>query len=346
MSLLSGVGDFFGLDISSAAIRAVQLKGRGATKTLLRYGSVEVDTQTATSDSPTDQQRLAATIKAFLTEVGISTKNVVVGIPSSRVFTTIVDIDKLSPKELSKTIDYQAESFIPTQLADSKFDWAVLGDSAQDPNKLEVLLSSVTNSYIEARLDMLEVIGLNVVAFEPDPLAISRALVPPNQTGAQLILDMGAQATDLIILLDGTPRLIRSIQVGTKALVKATSQNLAIDEKQAEQFVFKFGLSQQKLEGQVYRALVGTIDSMVVEIEKSIKFFTGRYTNSKIEKIIVTGGVSTLPEFPLYLANKFALNIEIGNAWRNVAYLPDRQNELIAVANHYAVAAGLAERNE
>ena len=61
---------------------------------------------------------------------------------------------------------------------------------------------------------------------------------------------------------------------------------------------------------------------------------------------IVTGGASALPEFPLYLANKFAIEVEIGNAWRNVSFAPERQNELLAVSNHFGVAAGLAERVE
>jgi hypothetical protein len=60
----------------------------------------------------------------------------------------------------------------------------------------------------------------------------------------------------------------------------------------------------------------------------------------------VTGGASAIPEFPLYVANKFGLNVEIGNAWRNVAFSPDRQNELLAVSNQFSVAVGLAERNE
>jgi hypothetical protein len=51
-----------------------------------------------------------------------------------------------------------------------------------------------------------------------------------------------------------------------------------------------------------------------------------------------------LPEFPLYIANKFGLNVEIGNAWRNVSYPASQQNELTAMSNHFAIAVGLAER--
>ncbi len=60
----------------------------------------------------------------------------------------------------------------------------------------------------------------------------------------------------------------------------------------------------------------------------------------------MTGGASALPEFPLYIANKFGKNIEIGNAWRNISFAVERQNELLAVSNHFGVAAGLAERVE
>jgi Tfp pilus assembly PilM family ATPase len=83
---------------------------------------------------------------------------------------------------------------------------------------------------------------------------------------------------------------------------------------------------------------------LTTEIEKSIKFFQMRYTGSKIERLVVTGGASVVPEFPLYLANKFGLNVEIGNAWRNVSFSRDRQNELLSISNQFGVAVGLAER--
>ena len=60
----------------------------------------------------------------------------------------------------------------------------------------------------------------------------------------------------------------------------------------------------------------------------------------------VTGGASIIPELPLYLANKFGINVEIGNAWRNVVFAADRQDELLKISNQFSVAVGLAERNE
>lgn len=343
MSLLSGVSEFFGLDIGTTAIRMVQLSGG---KQLVRYAMEPIDSKIALSDSKADQQKLAQVLSESVQKAGILTKNVAVGLPSNRVFTTVVDIERLTPAELEKTIHYQADSIIPTPLDQSKVDWAVIGDSPVDANKVEVLISSVPNDFAEARLDLLESIGLNVVAFEPDNLALVRALIPQGITDAQMVIDVGSKSTDLVVTIAGLPRLTRSIPTGSEAIIRAAQQNLNIDEKQAREFVFKFGLSEQKLEGQVYHAIISTVDLLMTDIAKSIKFFEARYTRNKIERIIMTGAASALPEFPLHIANKFNLNVEIGNAWANVQFAPERQNELLAVSNHFGVAAGLAGRSE
>ena len=346
MSLLSGINDFFGLDIGTSAIRLVELQNKGPVKSLNRYSSVEIDSKLSLSDAKADQQKLAQIIKDLVAQSRIQTKNVAVGIPSQRVFTTLVDIERLSPAELDKTIKYQADSLIPTPLDQSKIDWALLGDSPQDKTKVEVLLTSVPNDYVEGRLDMLESIGLNVIAFEPDNIALARALIPTEAPAPQMVIDIGQKSTDLVIVMNGAPRLTRSITTGSEAIVRSAMQNLSIDEAQANQFVFKFGLSKEKLEGQIHQAIIGTVDILMTEIEKSIKFFQARYDNIQMERVIVTGGASALPEFPLYIANKFGINVEIGSAWRNIAFPQERQNELLSVSNHFGVAAGLAERQE
>lgn len=346
MSLLTGVSSFFGLDIGTTAVRLVQLRGSSPVKSLVRYAYVPVDSKMVLSDSKSDQQRLGQVIKELIDEARMTTRNVAVGIPSTRVFTAVIDFDRLPPGELAKAIKYQADSLIPTPLEKSKIDWAIIGDSPKDKTKVEVLLSSVENDFVEQRLDLLESIGLDVIAFEPDNLALTRALIAGDSLQPQMVLDIGSKSTDLVVTMNGAPRLTRSIPTGAEAIIRSAAQNLNIDDKQARQFVFKFGLGRDKLEGRIYDAILGTIDLLTGEIDKSIKFFQSRYVESPVNRIVVTGGASALPEFPLYLANKFGIEVEIGNAWRNVSFAPDRQNELLAVSNHFGVAAGLAERNE
>ncbi len=344
MSIFSADSSFVGLDLGTTAIRVVELKSIGATKKFITYGQIPIPSAVATSDSGIDRQKMGSAIKELMTKARVSTKNVAFGLSSNKVFTTVVDIDKLPEAELAKAIRYQADSIIPTEIAESKIDWSVVGESPVNTNKLEILLSSVTNEYIESQLDFIESIGLNAVAFEPDNLAMSRALLAPEIASPQMVLDIGYKTTDLVIAMNGAPRLTRSVPTGMESIIRAAVQNLNIEQKQAEQFIYKFGLVQGKLEGQTYKSIVGTVDSIVSDIQKSIKFFSARYSNNSISKIIISGTATTIPEFASYIANKTGISVEIGNAWRNVSYPQSRQEELLGIASSFATAVGLAER--
>src|SRR5438105_528206 len=130
MNILSGGQvDFFGLDIGSTALRAVQLHGVGPIKSLGRYAQEPLSGNVSLSDSKADQQTLSNIIREFYAKSGISTKNVAVSLPSNRVFTTVIELDRLPADELDKAIYYQADSYIPTPPDKSKIDWAVIGDS-------------------------------------------------------------------------------------------------------------------------------------------------------------------------------------------------------------------------
>lgn len=344
MKLFSSVGDFFALDIGTTAVRVVELRQNGDAWSLVRYGSAPVDIKVATSDAPDDQRRLGQVITNLVTQAGLTTHNVVVGMPSNKTFATVVDLPDLPPQELAATIKYQAEQFIPMAIEDVKVDWAVLGKSLRDSAKIEVLLASVSNKFSEARLDLVESLGLNVVALEPDSLALVRSLVPAGSRDAHMIVDFGDFTTDIVMVLAGAPRLIRSIPVGMQTLIKIAQQNLTIDANQATQFIMKFGLYPDRLEGQILKALDATLEQFVAEIIKSAKFFQSRYPNVPISSVVLSGFTLSIPAFGEYIATKSGLPTAAGNAWGNVRFSPDLRDNLMQIGPQFAVAVGLAER--
>ncbi|HVI69446.1 MAG TPA: type IV pilus assembly protein PilM [Magnetospirillaceae bacterium] len=344
MKLFSSVGDFFALDIGTTAVRVVELRQSGDTWSLVRYGSAPVDIKVATSDALDDQRRLGQVITNLVTQAGLTTHNVVVGMPSNKTFATVVDLPDLPPQELAATIKYQAEQFIPMAIEDVKVDWAVLGKSLRDSSKIEVLLASVSNKFSEARLDLVESLGLNVVALEPDSLALVRSLVPAGSRDAHMIVDFGDFTTDIVMVLAGAPRLIRSIPVGMQTLVKIAQQNLTIDANQATQFIMKFGLYPDRLEGQILKALDATLEQFVTEIIKSAKFFQSRYPNVPISSVVLSGFTLSIPAFGEYIATKSGLPTAAGNAWGNVRFSADLRDNLMQIGPQFGVAVGLAER--
>ena len=76
MSLLSGVSSFFGLDIGTTGMRVVELRGSGATRSLVKYAYVPIDSKMSQSDSKADHQKMAQTLANLITEARLSTKTV------------------------------------------------------------------------------------------------------------------------------------------------------------------------------------------------------------------------------------------------------------------------------
>lgn len=338
------VGDFFALDIGTTAIRIVQLARSGDVWNLVKYATVPIDMRIANSDAPEDQKKLAEVITAAIGQSGVRSRNVVIGIPSSRMFATVIELPDMPHGELASTIKYQAEQYIPMSLDEAKIDWALIGKSPKDATKNEVLLASVANSFSEQRLDLIEGLGLNVLAIEPDSLALCRSLLPAGIQDGRLIIDFGDFASDVVMTLGDGPRLIRSIPTGFQTLVKAAAQNLNIQEQQATQFILKFGLQPDKLEGQILRSLESTMDQYTAELTKSVKFFQTKYPSTPVGGILLSGYAATIPGFSAYVTEKVGIPAQSATPWQRVRVASSDQASLQPISAQLAVAVGLAQR--
>ena len=347
MALIKGLGDFFALDIGTNAVRVVQLSASGPENwSLQHYGYAPVDEKVTSSNSAEGMRRLGEVIMTAVGQSGIREKNVVIGMPSSKTFTTVIDVPTMPGSELKNTIKYQIDQYIPMAISEAKVDWALLGQSLHDPKQQEVLLASTSNAYAEERLEFIEGLGFNVIAAEPDSIAMVRSLLPNGINDARLILDMGERSTDLAITFGGSPRLVRSIPTGLGSLIKAAVQNLNVQEDQARQFILKFGLAPDRLEGQVYRSIESTLDNFAAELVKSIKFFQTRYPNTPVGGILLSGFSAIVPQFGAYITAKTGVVSSVANPWQRVKVAQSDQQQLGSIASEFATVIGLAQRKE
>lgn len=344
MAIIKGVGDFFGLDIGTTGVRVVQLAPAGAGRWSLRhYGHAPLDVKTATADSPEAKRRLSEVIMTVVGQSGIKTKNVAIGVPANKAFITVVDVAASNPEDLQRSMKYQLDEYIPMAIDEAKVDWAVLGQSLHDPSQQEVLIASTAIAYAEERLDFVESLGFDVIAAEPDPLAMIRPVMVNGAKEAQVIVDMGEQSINVAVVYADAPRLVRTIPNGLDTLVRAAVQNLSVQEDQARQFILKFGLAPDKLEGKVVQAIESTLDGVVSELLKSIKFFQTRYPSLPIGSITLTGYTASIPQLDKYIAAKTGMRTVAANPWQYVS-VPAGDQNLAAVTSEFAVAIGLAQR--
>jgi len=312
---------------------------------LEKFAYVPVDPKVTKDDSEAGKRKLGEIILGAREQAGIRTKNIALGLPARKTYTAIIEVPNAPQRELTQTVKYEADQYVPMSVDEAKIDFAVLGICPNDPKKAEILLSSTDSAYAESVMEGIEQLGLNVIAQEPEPISMVRALAPVGVQDARMIIDLGETSTDLVVMYQGAPRLVRSIPGGLTSFVRTVESSLKVRGDQARQFILKFGLAQDKLEGKVYEALGSTLESFAFEMTKSVRFFQNRYVGAQVGGIVLSGFSGIIPFMAEYIEMKTGVATTQGNPWQYVKVTPEQQQLLLPVASEFSVAIGLAERS-
>ncbi len=339
-----------GLDIGFSSIKVVALLKDKDQFKLISLGSIPSPQPGIVSDNDSDLEALANAIKQLFVAVKIDTRDVVVALPESRVFTRIIDdLPYLNDNELSSTIRYAAEEFIPMSLADVNLNWQVLvrSGSAGKNTKTVVLVIASPKNVVAKYIKVLDLAGLHPKVLETEIIAVTRSLVGNNPFSPNsLIIQLGATTTDFATVSKGLIWLTRSISTGGMALTRSLAQHFNFEVSQAEQYKRIYGLSEDQLEGKVFEALKPVVDIIAGEAKRVIQAFQTKYPTDPIKRIVVSGGGAKMPGLVIYLANILGLEVQEADPWFPISKEKDATLRLAQDAPSYSVAVGLALRED
>jgi type IV pilus assembly protein PilM len=335
----------FGLDIGTSSIKAIVLRKEGKTISLEAAASSPIVGKGIVSESVTDQNLLADSIKKMLSEAGIAIKQVNTVLSESQIFSRVIELPKLSEQELQAAVRWEMEQNIPLPLSQVKTDWQVLGElGAEGKTILKILLVAAPTFLIKKYENILTLAGLAPLLIETETTALYRSLSPlftPSE--ANMMVNIGASTTSVAIINNRIIDMIFSIPVGGIAITRALVADLGVDISQAEDLKKTYGLSEQVFEGKVGKALLPLLSSIAADIKKAMLLFKEK-NNQDIKQIVLTGGSALIPGLDIYFASLFGTQVVIGNAWEanNILNVPqDLQTD--APAYNVVIGAALAE---
>lgn len=336
---------FFGLDIGSHNLKIAQVQKSGDKARLIAFGSAPAPPRGLLSEAETDLTALAEVIKKLHQEAKIGTRKVAATLPEDKVFTKVVTFPKLSEEELKSAMKWEAEQYVPVPLEEITLDYQIVGQIKEGAmEKMEVLLVAAPKRLMEKLLKVLRVAGLTPVALETEILALARSLLVPDSE-ANLLVDLGARATDMAIIEAGQVVLTRSIPTAGEALTRAVASELNLEASQAEEYKKTYGADPKRLEGKVREAIGPVLEAVVKEMEKAIKFYQST-KKKQVKRVILAGGTAGLPDVVSLLAQKLSVEIQVGDPFVRL----EKDEEILAKipageAHLYAPAIGLALKN-
>lgn len=334
-----------GLDIGHTSYRAVEVdhkKIAGVKKPVLIKALI---CEACPGDDP---KKSTENLKEFIKGAGFSTKNVVLSLPESSVFTTILSLPFKTDKEIKGYLDIQGGKIFPRPLSELVYSFENLGPNEQNKEETEVNVVACGKEYVEKLMETAHLAGLKVASVESDSFSIVRALVRGQNlksNEAIMVVNLGSISTEMMVIRKGNVRFSRNVSLGGDSFSKAIAQNLNIAEEQAEEYRRSYGLDAELLDGKVKQAILPLAETLINEIKRTMNFYTTRNTFCTFNRVLYSGGAVTMPGLLGYSAENLGLEVELANPFVGLEFSPKilaQKEKLINLGPLYTVAVGLA----
>ena len=349
----SGSKRFVGVDIGTASLKVVELEARGGKAHLVTYGITQIPNDLIRSESDTVVEDLSKALRETLSQAQVSSKHAITALPGFAIFTTILDLPKMPDKELPRAIQFEADKHIPGATSEMVLDWEIIEEAEQNIvdvgqeqktiSVYKILLTAAPKKLVNRYLAIFQKGGLQLQSLEPESMALVRSLVgqDPNPV---LLIDMGATATDIIVVVNGAPRLTRSIDIGGNAITAAVSKSLNVSPERAEQFKKDMGMYDQATDN-IPQAIVPVVERIIKEVRRVHNLFCDKEKCKNIGKTILSGGSAKLPGIAPIITRQIDTKVFIGDPWARVVYPENLTDILKEVGPDLASSIGLAMRN-
>jgi len=340
----SNTNSYLGIDIGSTSIKVVELKKAGSEAKLLTYGyseNINYD-NLSKRNSTEDVKKTAKIISNIRKNADTVSHHAVSALPAYSVFQSVISLADLNNQDVSSAINLEAKKIIPLPLEEMILDWKEI-EISQEKGTKKYLLTGAPKVLVKKYIDIFKEAQLNLISLETETFSLIRSLIG-NDKNSIMIVEIGANTTDMLIVDNRIPLLSHSIDLGGIAITKAIADSLKIGFERAEQFKYDLGINSLDSEDDIIPAtIIETISPIINELKYSINLFQSK-NNKAVEKIILSGGSSLLRNLPNYLSKVLNIKVVVSSPWSRVSYPIDIKPVLAEIGPKMSVAVGLALR--
>jgi len=338
-----------GLDIGSSAVKAVELKPSGKGYKVSAVAIEPVPADAIVDGAIMDGGAVAAAIRRVFERKGFKNKEVAASLSGNAVIVKKISLPVMTEAELSESIYWEAEQYIPFDIQDVNLDYQILdkGDAASGKGTMDVLLVAAKKEKIADYTGVIAQAGRTAVVVDVDAFALQNAYevnygIDPN--AVVVLLNAGASATNINILHGDQSVFTRDISIGGNAYTEALQRELNLPFETAD--ALKRG---HMADGATYDdarpVLRAVTENVMLEIQKTFDFFKATATSDKIDRIMLSGGASRAEGFTEMLTERFEAPVEAFDPFRKVAFDTKKfKTDPAEIASTVAVAVGLGLR--
>jgi len=340
-------GKAYGIDIGSTSVKILQLyqEGRSALWKLERWAYLPLPG--SAEGNPIERpEEVIRIIKEFLAKESKGPRMAAISVSGNSVVVRYVKLPKMSDEQLTKSLPFEAEPYIPFAIPEVNIDFQTLGEVTEEgQQKMETVLISKS-------------CGLKPIVVDIDAFWLQNAVPPPSESApgeTVLVLNMGASVTTMSILEDGICRVVRDVFIAGNAINKTLQKMLGLSPQEAEAAKCNAqiqtetdseqttALPEKRSTAEISRAILTVLKDLILEIQRSLDFYLSQRAERQVQKVLLTGGCARIQGIAPYLSNELHLPVEVFDPLQSVSGSEEVPAE---IRPHLTIATGLAMRKE
>lgn len=218
---------------------------------------------------------------------------------------------------------------------------------------MRMLLVAAQRIMVEQLVGAVKAAKLEPMGLDLIPFALVRAVGEPDvgmdldHAGEEAIVDVGSHVTNIVVHERGTTRFVRILPSGGRDITTTIARAASVDDDVAERL--KRGLEIEEggpeipKPGDVRQVALQRAASFVDEVRSSLEFYTAQARDTRITRVLVTGGGSRLEGLLDLMRQRIPVPVEPAALFHRVpsqlGLTPDAEAEAERVLS---VAVGLA----
>ncbi len=345
---ISAKQNIVGLDVGSNAVKIVELEKKRGGLHLASFGAVGLPEDSIVDGEVLNHTSVVDSIKTLANELNIAASPVCTSVCGSSLIVKHISIPKVPLRELDDQIYWEAEQYIPFDMAEINMDYEIVNADG-DHGQIELILVAAKKDFIEKRLTTIRDAGFDPQILDVDAFALANIYwenYDVSENTFSVLIDLGAAMTKINIVTQETTLFMRDIAVGGKNLTQEIQDKLGVSFEEAEILKIDAATSEQ-IPKEVLEAINTVSENIGLELRRSLDFFIASNADYPITGAYVCGGACKMPGLTSALEDMLGLPVYYLNPFERIGYNSQVYNDefIAAIASSAAVPMGLAMRN-
>lgn len=319
-----------GVDVSSSSVKMVCVSKKGSQYTLEGFAIEPVPMGAITEGNIVNLEAVAGALVKCHSALDVSIKTVAIALPNNMVIQKKISVDKnLTEEEIYDAVETEANQYIPFPIDEVNIDWQIVGESKNNQEENEILITVAKKENIEDRVACLEAAGLKAQIITTEMFSLMGAVefisnFLEHKEVPIVLIEGGHHFTNVNIFQNGVNVFTKDLSIGAFYITEQISNIYNISLEEAENVKRDNGAS---IDNYYEHVLNPFITSFTNEVNRAIQFYCAQ-SSLNVGYVVLSGGVAALPNIDISIANTVGVETFKANPFINMNMSNKIKNKL------------------